>query len=1097
MARNIAPEYYVFDPVAKTITVDRYIKRIHVFLIVNATKNKVLFNFSDSTTAATISYNYPTYSISNPNGSTVTQTVIALNSSVDTTGMSTTDTIQIIVDDENQKITFDDTFIDAAQKLRTSQPQSLMDTDFEYSVQPSKWEALFLHNNYPSFFAKASGGNSTDLVTMVGDGVRPRSTVTVTTALPHGLVAGNIVSVQETLNFLAEGTALITSVPSTTTFTYTARGVVSGDILSGALTSVYGGDIYDGAHIPGGNYPIGGVSTLNRWQATTDGAAPISTVTVTFDQPHGVYPGALIVVSGTNSFDGNWSVTKVDTPSTLSFQLSRQQSAVSVPSTALIFTKGDGYIQHRPYDGGVLLTTATNTMANSVIRQTRRYFRYQSGKGIQFSTGAQLTPVFDANNLYLNGGSVGTAYVTVETLQDHGLQSGAGIDVEGVITRNTYNPYNGAFTVKDVINNNTFTYAVNLTTAVPTVDINPAGVNVYIHVRKWYGAVTRCGLFDDQNGFFFEYDGTTMHAVRRHSEKEGIGRVSMNQFSSFITGTNTQFRKQLVVGQNIVIKGSTYKVVQINSDTSMNISPAYKGPTAGRVKFLITLNDRTAQADWNIDRFDGTGPSGYKLDMGRMQMVYIDYTWYGAGAIRYGMRTVNGKIAWCHRIQGNNVNNSAYQRSGNLPARYEVSNDPNYFTRMLSGAADGTLGSQLGPDGNIVWVESTTDWPPAGYIFVRDDKACEIMRYSSIGAYDPAKKAAPIYIAERRAAITQIYPDVPFTFSGITTRTTFTPDSSYTGVGGNAQVAVQSITQNCAPTISHWGSSVMMDGRFDNDVNFVFTGGMTKYMSVEAGVQRPLMAVRLAPSVDNAIARNYGIRELINRMQLQMRSMGIQANGSFRIDILLNPAKIEYLPRTPGALALTLGSMTGGGAGTNFFTTAAATGTNGVVPGMTVSGTNILAGTTVSAVAGNRITISTALQGGMSGNYTFTPSKGFTGLPDDWTRDLVGSGSLAQVIYFDNTGPGAGTNLAASGLITGGDSVTSFFSENGSPTSYNQTTVDLSGVRDIGNSILSGNGNVSSPSFPNGPDVLVITATNIGTTTSSISARISWTEAQA
>lgn len=44
---------------------------------------------------------------------------------------------------------------------------------------------------------------------------------------------------------------------------------------------------------------------------------------------------------------------------------------------------------------------------------------------------------------------------------------------------------------------------------------------------------------------------------------------------------------------------------------------------------------------------------------------------------------------------------------------------------------------------------------------------------------------------------------------------------------------------------------------------------------------------------------------------------------------------------------------------------------------------------------------------------------------------------------------------------------------------------------------MSGNGNVSTPGFPNGPDVLVVTATNIGTATSQIAARLSWTEAQA
>ncbi len=1097
MARNIAPEDYVFNPTTKTITIERYIKKIHFFLIVNATTNQVLFNFSDPNLKATVSYIYPDNSVSNPFGNPDYKTVIQLDASVSTTGMSATDSLQIVVDDEHQKVDFNEVMLDGAQKLRVSEPQSLMDTDFEYSVQPSKWEALFLHNNYPSFFPKATGGNAIDLVTMVGNGARPRSTITVTTALPHSLVAGQVVSVQETLNYLAEGTSLVTSVPSTTSFTYVARGIVSGDILSGTLTNVYGGDIFDGAHIPGGNAPIGGVSTLKTWRATIDGAAPISKVTATFDNPHGVYPGATIVVTGTNSFDGNWTVTDVPTTRTLSFELDRQQSSVSVPSTALILTKSDGYIVHRPYDGGVSMTTATNTMGNSVIRQTRRYFRYQSGKGIQFSTGGQLTPVFDVEQMYLNGGSVGPAIVTVKTVQDHGLQAGVGIQVEGVLTRGAYNPFNGDnFVVSRIVDVNTFEYTVNLTSPVSLVDQNPAGVNVYVHARTWYGAVTRAGLFDDQNGFFFEYDGTTAYVCRRHSEKEGIGRINVTADSSFITGLNTQFRKQLVVGQNIVIKGATYKVVQINSATSLNISPAYKGPNGFRTRYLITQTERFPQEDWNIDRFDGTGPSGYKLDMGRMQMLYIDYTWYGAGAIRFGMRTVGGRIAWCHRIANNNVNNAAYQRSGNLPARYEVSNDPSLFSKMLAGGAAGVIGTQLGPNDNVIWVENTKYWPPAGYILVRDDTNVEIMRYSSVGAYDPVKKCAPIYIAERRASITQIYPDVPIQFAGTKTPVTFVPDSSYTGVGGNAQVAVQSITQNCAPIISHWGSSVIMDGKFDDDSSFIFTGGMTKLLNVAAGVTRPLVAVRLAPSVDNAIARNYGIRELANRMQLKMNSIGVTTNGQFRIDGILNPGKIEYTNWLPGQLTTTRSSVTGTG-GTLVITIADAAGTNGLVPGMLVTGTGIGSQATIASVAANRITLSVPNTGTVSGTITFTPRSGYAGLPTDWTRDLVGSGSLAQVIYFDNSGPGAGGVQASSGLITGGDSVASFYTENGGGTNYNVSNYDLTKIRDLGNSILSGNGNVSTPGFPNGPDILVLTATNIGTAAANISARISWTEAQA
>ena len=391
-------------------------------------------------------------------------------------------------------------------------------------------------------------------------------------------------------------------------------------------------------------------------------------------------------------------------------------------------------------------------------------------------------------------------------------------------------------------------------------------------------------------------------------------------------------------------------------------------------------------------------------------------------------------------------------------------------------------------------------WPSKGYIYVKDDKNVEIMKYSSIGEHDNIKQCAPIYLSERRATITNIYPDVAQSYSGTKTRVTFTPDSSITGTGGNAQVSVQSITQNCAPLISHWGSSVIMDGRFDNDQNFVFTGGMNKYLAVPAGQARPLLAVRLAPSVDNAVAKNFGFRELVNRMQLQMNSIGIQTNGSFRIDGYLNPAKIEYSTYTPASLAITRSSVTGT-SGTIYLYVADSSGLVGIVPGMQVtSGTGIVTsgiGTTVAAVAGNRITLSQALTTGASGSYTFTPAVGYTGIPNDWARDIVGSGSLAQVLYFDNSGPGAGAVQAPTGLVTGGDSVFSFYTENGSTTSYNSSNFDLRAIRDLGNSIQSGNGNVSTPGFPNAPDLLVIVATNIGTASSNISARISWTEAQA
>ena len=177
------------------------------------------------------------------------------------------------------------------------------------------------------------------------------------------------------------------------------------------------------------------------------------------------------------------------------------------------------------------------------------------------------------------------------------------------------------------------------------------------------------------------------------------------------------------------------------------------------------------------------------------------------------------------------------------------------------------------------------------------------------------------------------------------------------------------------------------------------------------------------------------------------------------------------------------------------------------VIGMGISGSSVPAGTTIVGIQGNVIVMSNAATGVSASTYTFTavpynnlyPTQAYNGLPLDWAKDSVGTNSLAQVLYFDNSGPGAGVvpSGAPSGYLVGGDSVFSFFTENGSGTSYNSSVYDLSGIRELGNSILSGNGTVSTPGYPMGPDILVVQATNIGTTSSNISARISWTEAQA
>lgn len=81
---------------------------------------------------------------------------------------------------------------------------------------------------------------------------------------------------------------------------------------------------------------------------------------------------------------------------------------------------------------------------------------------------------------------------------------------------------------------------------------------------------------------------------------------------------------------------------------------------------------RTAQADWNLDPMDGTGPSGVMLDFSKTQIFAIDFEWLGVGRVRYGF-VVDGIPIYCHEANHANIGTSVYMSSPNLPLRYEIS----------------------------------------------------------------------------------------------------------------------------------------------------------------------------------------------------------------------------------------------------------------------------------------------------------------------------------------------------------------------------------------------------------------------------------------
>ena len=135
------------------------------------------------------------------------------------------------------------------------------------------------------------------------------------------------------------------------------------------------------------------------------------------------------------------------------------------------------------------------------------------------------------------------------------------------------------------------------------------GMSQFIVATAVFGAgeannVQRVGYFDNNNGLFFEQNGTTMRVVRRTN----------------VTGT--------------------------------------------------PVDNAVAQASWNIDPLDGTGPSGETLVPTNDNIYIIDLQWLGAGKVRYGV-IIGGRVYYCHELDLGNTLTVPFMSRATLPVRYE------------------------------------------------------------------------------------------------------------------------------------------------------------------------------------------------------------------------------------------------------------------------------------------------------------------------------------------------------------------------------------------------------------------------------------------
>lgn len=85
------------------------------------------------------------------------------------------------------------------------------------------------------------------------------------------------------------------------------------------------------------------------------------------------------------------------------------------------------------------------------------------------------------------------------------------------------------------------------------------------------------------------------------------------------------------------------------------------------------VDTRVAQSAWNSDKLNGTGDSGYTLDISKSQIFWQDFEWLGVGSVRCGF-VINGQLIIAHIFHNANVGTGVYMTTATLPIRYEITN---------------------------------------------------------------------------------------------------------------------------------------------------------------------------------------------------------------------------------------------------------------------------------------------------------------------------------------------------------------------------------------------------------------------------------------
>jgi hypothetical protein len=198
-------------------------------------------------------------------------------------------------------------------------------------------------------------------------------------------------------------------------------------------------------------------------------------------------------------------------------------------------------------------------------------------------------------------------------------------------------------------------------------------------------------------------------------ENKACARLSTTSNSSSRVVHQTKFYHHYMPGKSQVILSSfnfysatanvTKRTGYYDDDNGIYLEQAGDGTLSWVIRSFVTgaaVERRFTQSQWNKDKCDGTGTSGFNIDTTKTQLAWIDFQWLGVGRVRCGF-VHDGEYVFAHEFNNSNNLATVYISNPNLPVRCELLN-----TGTTAGAYFDQICSTVMSEGG--YVESGTDW---------------------------------------------------------------------------------------------------------------------------------------------------------------------------------------------------------------------------------------------------------------------------------------------------------------------------------------------------------------------------------------------------